>query len=109
MAHTSYEKIKILSLHQITLCSHNLNDICSEIINAVESIMARRKLTVVSGGLSRKAKPKASPAQNELANRWRDVGPVAPKAPESGDVIPLLDGWIRRLFACFYDPTPETP
>ena len=31
--------------------------------------MARRKLTVVAGGLSRKAKPKGTPAQSELANR----------------------------------------
>ena len=59
--------------------------------------MARRKLTVVKGGLSRRRKPKASPAPNELANRWREIGPAAPRAPETGDVIPLLDGWIRRL------------
>jgi len=62
--------------------------------------MARRKLTVVSGGLSGKAKPKATPAQSKLAERWRlgDVIPdAAPKTPETGDVIPLLDGWIRRL------------
>ncbi len=59
--------------------------------------MARRNLTVVSGGLSRKSKPKATPAPNELANRWREVGPAAARAPEKSDVIPLLDGWIRRI------------
>ena len=59
--------------------------------------MARRKLTVVAGGLSRQAKSKGIPAQSELANRWREVGPLAPKAPETGDVIPLIDGWIRKL------------
>ena len=61
--------------------------------------MARRKLTVVTGGLSKKRKPKASPAPSELANRWRgsDITPPAPKKAESGDVIPLLDGWIRKL------------
>jgi hypothetical protein len=62
--------------------------------------MARRKLTVVSGGLSRKSKRKASPTPSELANRWRELGspaPRAPEKPENSDVIPLLDGWIRRL------------
>ena len=59
--------------------------------------MARGKLTVVSGGLSRKRKPKASPAQDTLAQRWRDGMPLTPRPLESGDVIPLLDGWIRRL------------
>jgi hypothetical protein len=59
--------------------------------------MARRKLTVVAGGLSRKSKPKATPAPNELANRWRELGTAAPRTPEKGDVIPLLDGWIRRI------------
>jgi hypothetical protein len=59
--------------------------------------MARRKLTVVSGGLSGKRKPKAAPSPNELANRWRDIVQSAPRAPEKGDVIPLLDGWIRRI------------
>ena len=59
--------------------------------------MARRKLTVVAGDLSRKAKSKGTPAQNELANRWREMGPIAPKAPETGDVIPILDGWVRKL------------
>ena len=73
---------------------------CSEFINVIESVMARRKLTVVAGGLSKKARSKAAPAQSKLADRWRlgDVLPdAAPKAPETGDVIPLLDGWIRRL------------
>ncbi|MEK7401819.1 MAG: hypothetical protein AABZ80_05590 [Gemmatimonadota bacterium] len=61
--------------------------------------MARRKLTVVLGGLTRRRKAKGSPAPSELANRWRmgDVGPVAPRTPETGDVIPILDGWIRKL------------
>ena len=59
--------------------------------------MARRKLTVVSGGLSRNRKPKATPTPNELANRWRDIVSATPKTPESGDVIPILDGWVRKL------------
>ena len=59
--------------------------------------MARRKLSVVSGGQSRNRKPKAAPAPNELANRWRELGPTEPKAQDAGDVIPILDGWVRRL------------
>ena len=59
--------------------------------------MARRKLSVVSGGLSRNRQPKALPAPSDLANRWREIGGTEPKAQETGDVIPLLDGWIRRL------------
>ena len=59
--------------------------------------MARRKLTVVRGERSSR-KPKPTPAQVELAARWR-MGGIAsePRKPLEGDVIPLLDGWIRRL------------
>lgn len=59
--------------------------------------MARRKLTVVAGALSRKHRPNVPPARSELASRWREVGPLEPRVTEQGDVIPLLDGWIRRL------------
>ena len=59
--------------------------------------MARHKLTVVQGERSRR-QPKPTPAQEELALRWRmgGLGPE-PRKPLTGDVIPLLDGWIRRL------------
>jgi hypothetical protein len=55
-------------------------------------------MSVVSGGQSRKRKAKESPSQNNLANRWRQ-GESAPPQREAarGDVIPLLDGWVRRL------------
>ncbi|HEX7938356.1 MAG TPA: hypothetical protein VF483_05140 [Gemmatimonadaceae bacterium] len=59
--------------------------------------MARRKLSVVAGDQSRSRKPKAAPPPNELANRWRELGPTEAKAQDAGDVIPILDGWVRRL------------
>jgi len=61
--------------------------------------MARKKpkLTVVKGERTRR-QPKPTPEQLEMARRWRmgGIGPE-PRKPLTGDVIPLLDGWIRRL------------
>jgi hypothetical protein len=60
--------------------------------------MAARKLSVVAGDLSRKRKPKEEQPQSQIARRWRTGEfEVAPKEKLAGDVIPLLDGWIRRL------------
>ena len=62
--------------------------------------MAARKLSVVAGGLSRKRKPKTEQPQNELATRWRTGEheiPVRAAEAHPGDVVPILDGWIRRL------------
>jgi hypothetical protein len=60
--------------------------------------MSSRDLTVIAGALSRGQKPKTTPAQDALAKRWRMGAMGAPDpATETPDVIPLLDGWIRRL------------
>jgi len=62
--------------------------------------MAARKLSVVAGALSTKRKTKEEQPQNELAKRWRSGGlePLQrPTEKHTGDVIPMLDGWIRRL------------
>ena len=55
-------------------------------------------LSVVTGALTRGKKPKNSQAQDAIAKRWRMGGILPPEhAIEKLDVIPLLDGWIRRL------------
>jgi len=59
--------------------------------------MPRRKLSVVAGGKSGKRQPKAAQPQNDIAGRWRSLLPEPPRKKLEGDVIPLLDGWIRRL------------
>ena len=58
--------------------------------------MAEPQLVVVAGSLPRGAKSKVAPPQDALARRWRhNPENVANDKPQ--DVIPLLDGWIRRL------------
>jgi hypothetical protein len=59
--------------------------------------MAKRRLSVVAGTLSRSVKPKGGQAQDALAKRWRTCLPPAPPPAELPDVIPLMDAWIRRL------------
>ena len=57
-------------------------------------------LSIVAGALSRGQKPKNSPGQDAIAKRWRmgfGVPGPAEQSTERPDVIPLLDGWIRRL------------
>ena len=61
--------------------------------------MAER-LVVIAGALSRKPKAKGAQLQDAIAKRWRiDESGQMPRSEtlESRDVIPLLDGWIRRL------------
>ena len=60
--------------------------------------MRNTALTVIAGTLARGAKPKGTQAQDAIAKRWRAgaAGVVEPTT-ETPDVIPLLDGWIRRL------------
>ena len=58
--------------------------------------MAEPQLVVVAGSLPRGAKPKVTRAQDAIARRWRNT-PEPETAPSRQDVIPLLDGWIRRL------------
>jgi hypothetical protein len=56
------------------------------------------ELSIVMGALTRGKKPKNSQAQDAIAKRWRMGGTFPPDhAIENVDVIPLLDGWIRRL------------
>jgi hypothetical protein len=58
--------------------------------------MAERQLVVVAGSLSRGTKPKVTRPQDAIAKRWRNSADSAAPS-ERQDVIPLLDGWIRRL------------
>jgi hypothetical protein len=58
--------------------------------------MAEPQLVVVAGALPRGAKVNLNRAQEAIAKRWRHSGGNRP-VPERQDVIPLLDGWIRRL------------
>jgi hypothetical protein len=58
--------------------------------------MAEPQLVVVAGSLPRGAKPKVTRPQDALAKRWRN-GLESSATPDRQDVIPLLDGWIRRL------------
>jgi hypothetical protein len=60
--------------------------------------MAKRRLSVVAGALSRSLKPKGAQAQDALARRWRaSLPPAAPQPAELPEVISLMDAWIRRL------------
>ena len=67
----------------------------------VQSVMADPKLEVIAGSLPRRPSGKPAKPREAMAGRWRIDGlfTAAPKLPalESRDVIPLLDGWIRRL------------
>jgi hypothetical protein len=58
--------------------------------------MAEPQLVVVAGDLPRGAKPKVNRSQDALAKRWRNTAETT-EASAPLDVIPLLDGWIRRL------------
>jgi hypothetical protein len=62
--------------------------------------MRNTPLTVIAGALSRGQKPKGTQAQDAIAKRWRlGSAAVAESTTDTPtpDVIPLLDGWIRRL------------
>ena len=59
--------------------------------------MSERELNIVAGALARAVKPKAAQAQDALAKRWRNTPAELERIAERQDVIPLLDGWIRRL------------
>ena len=59
--------------------------------------MSERELNIVAGALARAVKPKAAQAQDGLAKRWRSTPTDSERIAERQDVIPLLDGWIRRL------------
>ena len=63
-----------------------------------ESRMPRRNLTVVKGGKGRKRAPRAAQPQSDLAARWRREEPQPTRSRKlEGDVISLMDGWIRQL------------
>jgi hypothetical protein len=59
--------------------------------------MTSHYLSVVAGALARGQKPKLSQAQDAIAKRWRMGALGTPEPAVTTDVIPLLDGWIRRL------------
>jgi hypothetical protein len=72
--------------------------IASTAFPVVQSGMAKRRLSVVTGALSRSLKPKSTQAAHDaLAKRWRVSHPEAAQPPELPDIIPLMDAWIRRL------------
>jgi hypothetical protein len=54
------------------------------------------ELSIIAGALAGTLRPKCSQVRDELAKRWRSENP-GDKPSEMRDVIPLLDGWIRRL------------
>ena len=58
--------------------------------------MSAPELSIVAGALARAMKPKGANPQDALARRWRGVAKEEQRSA-SPDVIPLLDGWIRRL------------
>jgi hypothetical protein len=71
--------------------------------------MASPELTIVAGALARARQPREMQTQDALAKRWR-LGASGASEPttESPDVIPLLDGWIRRLEReAGREPSPE--
>lgn len=76
---------------------------CSGRSMVIQSGMSERDLVVIMGALSRTRKAKAAQLQDALAKRWRMAADglleplTAPRPAEPRDVIPLLDGWIRRL------------
>jgi hypothetical protein len=63
--------------------------------------MADPKLEVIAGSLPRRSSGKTASVREAMAKRWRSDGlfTSVPRlhAVETRDVIPLLDGWIRRL------------
>jgi hypothetical protein len=63
--------------------------------------MADPKLEVIAGSLPRRSSGKTAKVRDAMAKRWRidSLFTTAPRleSVESRDVIPLLDGWIRRL------------
>jgi hypothetical protein len=60
--------------------------------------MSEPELSIVAGALARTLKPKVTQMQDAIAKRWRMGGLLGTEKPnENPDVIPLLDGWIRRL------------
>ena len=70
--------------------------------------MTNPPLTVIAGALARGQKPKLSPVQDAIAKRWRMGAATLPEPAQTPDVIPLLDGWIRRLERdAGPDPAPE--
>ena len=63
--------------------------------------MADPRLEVIAGSLPRRPSGKTANVRDAMAKRWRidNLFAAAPRleSVESRDVIPLLDGWIRRL------------
>jgi hypothetical protein len=60
--------------------------------------MSERPLVLIAGALTGRPKVKVAIVQESIARRWRHSGPTPQVEPaESRDIIPLLDGWIRRL------------
>jgi hypothetical protein len=65
-------------------------------------MMPDRNLTLVAGALPRRPSGKVARLRNAIARRWRMEGswislPLSAEPVKPRDVIPLLDGWIRRL------------
>jgi hypothetical protein len=71
--------------------------------------MAEHRLTVIAGALNRERKPVARQVSG-LAKRWR-AGLNHLSEPGSQDrlVVPLMDGWIRRIERQAGESTPVKP
>jgi hypothetical protein len=54
------------------------------------------ELSVVAGALAGTLRPRCAAVRDAMAKRWRSAA-CAETEGEIRDVIPLLDGWIRRL------------
>jgi hypothetical protein len=61
--------------------------------------MSKPRLEVVAGELPRGSRRKQLSLEDAIVKRWRaDVQTAHGAATESdSEVIPLLDGWLRRL------------
>ena len=59
--------------------------------------MPERPFVVIAGALAGRPKARATRLQDNIAKRWRMGGTLRAEPEKSRDVIPLLDGWIRRL------------
>ena len=75
---------------------------CSRRPKVIQSVMPDRNLMVVAGALPRRSSGKVAHLRDAIAKRWRLEGawislPLSAEPAKPRDVIPLLDGWIRRL------------
>jgi hypothetical protein len=71
--------------------------------------MSKHRLEIVAGDLPRGTRRKQTSLEDAILKRWRkDAQTAHEAAPDADrDVIPLLDGWLRRLERQSSSPTDE--